>query len=318
MPKFPLRVAIATALNLTAWVLPWCLQLYNHNPPVGTYIALAGLAMAVTTFRNAPATAEKLFWIALVTGLTFGEIRNLYVADRQQTETFSRIQSKLNETKVGLDITLGNLRSDTKTLQGLSHDINDARKRSETQFENTLSRINEAIKMETGGNSVCYLAPLGPTERHLRVTIFTKGKYPLYGVSMRVADRTYMQQTQDVMGATLLVDKIGDIPTTESGMLTDKEITFKIPGQRQALNIFFNAKNGWWTELFRLVEVKGTWQHAIMVIRHNISYTSVAIVKIEVSPDYPRSQLAADTEWQSLVKRDKTPHARVHLDASMR
>ena len=52
---------------------------------------------------------EKAARVALISSLMFAEIRNLYVADEEQTSTFSAINAGLNKTKLGLDQTVTNL-----------------------------------------------------------------------------------------------------------------------------------------------------------------------------------------------------------------
>ena len=292
---------------LAAYFVPPYFARHGHRPPVGTYVALVGLFAAAATFRKEPPGLEKALWIGLITLLTVREIRNLYVADREQADTFGKIQISLNETKNGLDTTLTRISSATSALQGMSGEIDDARTKSEAQFASTISRVNESIKMETGGDSFCYLTAAAPSERGLGVSILSEGNYPLYQVQVRVADAKYMHATGEVMSATVFTDTIGDIFPPHSGIFFPiKQFKYHIPGPHQALNIFFSAKNGFWTELLRLEEVNNKWVFAIMVIRHNDNYSHGAVVKKIVSPDFPPTILAKDESWTNFDKLSKT------------
>jgi hypothetical protein len=113
--------------------------------------------------------------------------------------------------------------------------------------------------------------------------------------------------TGDVMSANVLIEDIGDISPPRTGKMLNKSISFRIPGPHQALNIFFSAKKGWWTELLRLEEVNGKWVYAILVVRHNASDTQGPVGKRLVSPDYPPNLLVEDRDWVSLAKRYKHP-----------
>ena len=94
---------------LPAFFVPRYLLKTEHNPPVGVYIAVMGLAAAVVTFREKIRPSEKAAWIVLVTLLVFAEITNLYVADADQLAKFTKVSDALDATKKGLNATVAGI-----------------------------------------------------------------------------------------------------------------------------------------------------------------------------------------------------------------
>jgi hypothetical protein len=151
----------ALLLCIPAFFVPRYRVAHCLHTPVGVYIALlGGLAVAVT-LRKEPWLKEKAAWVGLISLLMYAEIRNLYVADREQTQTFLTIQTGLNETKTGLD-------ASAKALSGISEGIGKASGESQKQFDMAAERSNvildktqvaadrasEAVSTLTGGDSV--------------------------------------------------------------------------------------------------------------------------------------------------------------------
>lgn len=88
---------------MSAFFVPRYLLKTGHNPPVGVYIAVMGLAAVVVTFREKIRASEKAAWIVLITLLVFAEITNLYVADADQLAKFSKVSDALDPTQKGLN-----------------------------------------------------------------------------------------------------------------------------------------------------------------------------------------------------------------------
>ena len=60
----------------------------HHRPPVGVYIAVMGVVIALMTFRYKPPAWEKFLWVVLITVLMVVEVRNIYITDAEQTRMF--------------------------------------------------------------------------------------------------------------------------------------------------------------------------------------------------------------------------------------
>jgi hypothetical protein len=128
---------------------------------------------------------------------------------------------------------------------------------------------NEGTALTTGGDSFCYLVVSAGAPPTFPV-VFKSGEYPLYGVEMRIVNLIEPfrplphSSTSFDLGLNLL---LRDFAIGESA----KEIPFSLPlkGDRASFNVFFNARNGFWTENLRLRLVNGHWEGAILVFRDN-------------------------------------------------
>jgi hypothetical protein len=57
-------------------------------------------------------------------------------------------------------------------------------------FDKTISRIDEAINTETGGDTFCYLDFYYLTRGYFGLNVVRVGKYPLRNVSLTILDQT--------------------------------------------------------------------------------------------------------------------------------
>jgi hypothetical protein len=92
----PPQHKILPTIFLLLLVVALLVSAFVYKPPVGVYIALAGLAAFVFAVQPDPALREKVAWIALLTALTFAEISNIYVADAKQLQDFFTISARLD------------------------------------------------------------------------------------------------------------------------------------------------------------------------------------------------------------------------------
>jgi hypothetical protein len=143
----------AVALCPVAFFVPNHLIRSGHHPPIGVYIGIMGGVAAAVTFRKEPSVPEKAVWIALITLLMIAEIRNLYIADAEQSRTFGAITSGLQAAAQGLDAT--STRLDTTARM------------ERAQFDATMAKSNKLLQVSkeslehiTGGNAYCYIVPL--------------------------------------------------------------------------------------------------------------------------------------------------------------
>lgn len=153
------------------------LATHHHQPPVGVYIALGGIAAAFMAARGEGAgNSEKAWWIVFITVLVVAEITNLYRADRDQVKSFQSITSGLQSANSGLQSTADQLRS----VVSLERD----------NIAETKAGLSDAINTMTGGNSFCYLDifPVSPEKNAVNhaaaMGVVRVGKYPLHGITM--------------------------------------------------------------------------------------------------------------------------------------
>jgi len=295
---------VPVALFPIASYVPLYLARHEYHVPVGIYIGIMGLLAAAVTLRDKPSIWEKAVWILILTCMMAAEIRNLYVADAEQAKKFDTIQQRLDATKAGLDKTVIGLSSAADSLKGISGEITGAAKQSQVQFNGTMSQMRKAVDTETGGNSFCYLMSLVPTESEVEPILLMVGNYSLYDVGVRVTDAKFVRSSKNVFQSDILSTKIGDLSPPGSAHNIGTLMKYKIPGDYQELNIFFSAKNGWWTQLWRLQKVNGQWEEAIIVVGtlDRRRYPKGAILKRYVTKGYPVQKLAADEDWRNQEK----------------
>jgi hypothetical protein len=85
------------------------LSIGSHRAPVGVLVAIMGLVAAAVTFRHRPERTEKACWIALMIVLLVAEIRNLYIADAEQTAKLEKVSGDLTTAVSSINKTANNV-----------------------------------------------------------------------------------------------------------------------------------------------------------------------------------------------------------------
>jgi len=143
----------------------------------------------------------------------------------------------------------------------------------------------------TGGDSFCYFAMTANGQSPVLVHI---GKYTLYDVAARFTDiKSPFVPTMDTITKSTL--KIGEFPPRSAQLLAAK-IPFNPPGEIND-NIFFSARNGFWSENLRGRYVNGKWVEAIRVFREPVPPGKKEVQILErIDKDYPRNK-AGTIDW---------------------
>jgi hypothetical protein len=157
--KYALLLVLFAAMGVA---IPSWLLSHGYHVPVGVYIAIMGLVTAVATFHDEPSRVEKFGWILFATALMVAEIRNLYVADREQAHTFSAISESMGATKTGLDGAVGQ-------LQTLNEQQRKSLEASQTAELNTRPFADIEFETAQPANSLPITA-----NGHSRFTVFYK------------------------------------------------------------------------------------------------------------------------------------------------
>lgn len=165
----------------------------------------------------------------------------------------------------------------------------------QTKSERSLKEKNQEIvelsktisKSITGGDSFAYLGhPLdGSQGDNLTMVIVQNGKYPLYDVNIRIVDLEKISLLQgnglsffDAMNQSQATFNVGNIPASTAQMLG----THSLKNQTKfRINIFIGARNGFVTQLVRLVKIDGLWSGAMKVERNG------EILLEKIDPKYP-------------------------------
>jgi hypothetical protein len=171
------------------------------------------------------------------------------------------------------------------------------------------AKFSEEIKMITGGDSFCYLDVLGSPElTGVNLIVLFQGKYPLYDVAVRIGDAKYTRETKDVFHATLDERKIGNIGSPGASMgKVYGPVAFKVAGDTQELNIFFDGRNGFWSELIRMRKENGKWVRA-KVVYGTLDlkrFPKGARVLEQIDKEFPTEALSSDQDWTNVQKLPK-------------
>jgi hypothetical protein len=258
------------------WFLIWCfgvayLCLSSPVPSPGKAAVLIAIAAAVMTFRGELGAWERFVWMLVLFSFLFMELKAIDKdrADSAREESVRRQHEneEFNRIASGLE-------------QSLSQ--------SHTQFNTTISKLDENLKMALGGDSFCWISfPLGGGGPALAIP---QGHYPLHDVHARVQDDTRTAVNWKA-GRLLTAERdlqIGDIPIHSQKPLNG--LTFDPDSNRQSFNVYFDAPNGTWFEFIRLRKVNGAWKQAVVVKRSQMTVKGPGFflqVLEHIDPDYP-------------------------------
>jgi hypothetical protein len=145
----------------------------------------------------------------------------------------------------------------------------------------------QIVNLVTGGDSVAYLT--FPKDFN-RLAVIHHGSHPLFEVNARIVDLARLDPAspETVIGQTITV---GSIPPKTVFMMGP----WALAGDRTRLNIMFNARNGFWAELFRRVVIDNQPQYAIKVTRDTEDGSAVTVFE-QVDPLYPRND-KGEVDW---------------------
>jgi hypothetical protein len=159
---------------------------------------------------------------------------------------------------------------------------------SEAELRKKSEEITELNKQTAasviGGDSFAYMAFLLQFDVP-RLILFHEGNYPLYDVSVRISDldktkgRTY--SISDLENE--LHFNIGNVAPHNSRML----VPISLSNDSLRWNIFFSARNGFFTELLRMRRVNGKWKTALKVVTNPMRGEERKTLFEKVDPDYP-------------------------------
>ncbi len=270
-------------------------QWWQSYPPVGTFIGiLGGLGVIVPWLFRPPekmGRTEKAIWTFVMFSLVWLELRSLYLdrdahdaeqahARCEQLQNFNQIaqgiSNAIRQSQEQFDATMIGLKT---TIQLTDHSI---------------SRVNEAIRTSTGGDSFCYVS-FGNLTDAGALRVATPGgsfRYPLHNVTVHFVDQ------DDPTAGPLSGEQyqIGDI--------SDPHVAESLPPislmKRKRWNflIEFTALNGMWYEQAKLRKVDAMWEVAVKVTKWvpvgDKKPMQVRTIFESVSKNYPRTNGEVD------------------------
>ena len=151
----------------------------------------------------------------------------------------------------------------------------------------------------TGGASFAYIVPtfFDPTHNSPMLTLVHRGEYPLYDLTVRILDmatfdnmvrqnNSYSDKLREEVQSS-----ISNIAPNQTSMLK----TVQLGSDPLRWNLFFSARNGFFTELLRVRRVGNEWKTALKVIRTPSSSKEQLLFE-RIDSGYPLSK-NGHVEW---------------------
>jgi len=129
------------------------------------------------------------------------------------------------------------------------------------------------------------------------LTLVHQGEYPLYDLTVRILDMATFDNVvrQNNSYSDKLREEVqlrlSNIAPNQSSMLK----TVQLGTDPLKWNLFFNARNGFFTELLRVRRVGNEWKTALKVIRSR-SPSNVQVLLEKIDSGYPLSK-DGQVEW---------------------
>lgn len=163
-----------------------------------------------------------------------------------------------------------------------------------TSSEQIAKLSQEGIETVTGGSSFCYMRLNNQWDVRGLVPFFIhQGKNTLYDVNARISNLGIQHPDPKTVDAKTLLSAD---PQLELGNLSAPSVL--IPpnppiyngANQYDLNVFFNARNGYWTQELLVRRVGNEWAHAFRVTRELNSGKS-EIIFTRIDNNFPKQEL---------------------------
>ena len=158
----------------------------------------------------------------------------------------------------------------------------------ESRLENLVVQLEVQAKEitghTTGGDSYCFVS-VGVQGDQSSWSVVNTGKYPMYNIAVRIVDLQILRSSQ-MPGSTLRAETIyqaGDIAPWQARPLASLNLG---SGDERDFNVFFTARNGFFSQLVRFRRIDGVWVSATAVQSMQVK-TEENPVYTKVHPAYP-------------------------------
>jgi len=163
------------------------------------------------------------------------------------------------------------------------------------------TEINKQIASSiTGGASFAYIVPtfFDPTHNSPMLTLVHQGEYPLYDLTVRILDMATFDNMvrQNNSYSDKLREEVqlsvSNIAPNQARMLK----TVQLGRDPLRWNLFFSARNGFFTEFLRVQRVGNEWKTALKVTRTPSSGKEQTLLE-KIDSGYPLSK-DGQVEWE--------------------
>jgi hypothetical protein len=230
---------------------------------IAAFVLLGGIGMVAALRQqqiSAQETAEAQRQAAEAGAKLSNNVENLNKGAAEMAKAqaeIARVQTLNTELQQRLLDSSGEILSQGKVISNLSQ---------------------QAIDTTTGGGSFCYMSLTGDPNGKVMTPVFLHiGKHPLYDIRVRIVDFQRFDALQAGVQRPLTLDEffatdtnlsLGDLPLQSSWVEFDRTIPFNTASSnRQDYRIFFNARNGYWSQDLSWEKVDGKWIMSTRVFR---------------------------------------------------
>lgn len=153
--------------------------------------------------------------------------------------------------------------------------------------------IVEAI---TGGNSFAYFDLTFTKEKSPTPVLIHKGEHPLYELAVRIVNLDKFEKKTKHSLSDMKKDDVFISLGTLAAHSTRLYDTIEIGTEHLRLNLFFSARNGFFTESLRGQRVGNEWKTAVQVTKSSPTSGETKTLFEKVDPNYPRGK-DGKVEW---------------------
>lgn len=275
----------------------------NFNLAISILGILVVFALAVFGGHiSAQRTGHKrLFWALGFLGVALGIVQTI-----RQQKSAQDFQAQV-----------GDLKNASDRLQTLQAEID--RKQSEIKakteenirLSDRITQLAEtAINTATGGKGFCYLR-MEVGEDGLYPVVLSKGRYPLYDLSLRLWNPEEWKPTTPSRNA--LLNKVA-AETSQLGTLPRKDYIMlgRMPlpsGTEKQYAAEFSARNGSWSQSIVLRRSGKSWkvativQKSARVVKFKELNQARSVLCYEADPDFPEREAGELRRWVGHAQR---------------
>ncbi|MFW6114543.1 MAG: hypothetical protein ACOC7K_02270 [bacterium] len=241
--------------------------------------------------------AIKEFWLPAIVAVSWATY-NIWVEDPRTTASWISFINVFGPTfflAAWLTGQFFRIRKQARVETSLA----EITQRLETVADDLAQNTQQLLANVLGGDSYCYVSvPQIDQEKNIAwLLLVNGGDYPLYDVSIRLVD---LDLFEGIMRNSAGM-RIEDMQKVERNIAfgnitpnTASHLCQLFLGDRQSsrYNIFFEARNGFFTQLLRLKKVKGLWHSAYKVL----TISGETVLDERVDEGFPRNN-DGEVDW---------------------
>lgn len=232
----------------------------------------------------------KEFWISFLAALIWS-IVNLY-SKGNESWTFVKFINIFGPTFFLVSWMTGQYFRVTRQTK-VDENLNAIEQRSKALLDTLEVRTVALLGQISGGDSFCYISVSESITQPHQAVIFHKGIHPLYDLTVRIVDLDVFNAVVDDPNYSInkhMYEKVISIGTLLPSHMFFLEGDFLLgDSESRSFNIFWSARNGFFSQLLRCKKIDGTWFYATKVERNGVLLESI-------NDSYPKNS-AGVVEW---------------------